>query len=320
MFFNPSDIKCSHIQHWKIPTMSMQRLELLSTSWSTAAVGYNNAFVPRFAPWTKDVLNALAKELASIKTIVEQDHHPCCCVPCCGPGQELLPLSRILGPNWSVVGVDFAPGMIEVAQQRLAQLPSGQQRSKVQAVLGDCSSSLPLVPGNGYHDVIVSVFGFQQMYDPVASLQVWLDSLTPETGRLVICFWPSSVEEFEDDPPSDDDPPLARPFTKWREGLQKCLPDHLQAVSAAHDKNKVAWDDVVVQKAGEMGATVVQDEYVAHDLEWSSADEFWEAMTQSGPWHSMRLKQGNDFVDSLKQEVCASFEGTGGPLVHRACA
>jgi hypothetical protein len=210
--------------------------------------------------------------------------------------------------------------MIKVAQQRLAQLPTKQQRSKVQAVLGDCSSSLPLVPGNGYHDVIVSVFGFQQMYDPVASLQVWLDSLTPETGRLVICFWPSSVEEFEDDPPSDDDPPLARPFTKWREGLQKCLPDHLLAASAAHDKNKVAWDDVVVQKAGEMGATVLRDEYVAHDLEWSSADEFWEAMTQSGPWHSMRLKRGDDFVDSLKQEICASFEGTGGPLVHRARA
>jgi SAM-dependent methyltransferase len=142
----------------KTNDIMMNRLKLLAKSWSIAANGYNDLLVPRFAPWTDDVLKAVAHELP--KSIPKPRR---CCVPCCGPGQELLPLSQLLGSEWSVLGVDLAPGMIDVARQRIAN------EQAVDAVVGDCSTSLP---GDDPYDLIVSIFGFQHARPAVGPTSV----------------------------------------------------------------------------------------------------------------------------------------------------
>jgi SAM-dependent methyltransferase len=287
------------------------RLKLLANSWSSAAIGYNNALVPRFAPWTRDVLQSLNQELPNLKISSNQ---PCCCVPCCGPGQELLPLSELLGPEWYVLGVDLAPGMIQVAQERIAKAQPSSTGT-VDAVVSDCSSSLPRPSrSNKTHlELIVSIFGFQQMSDPIAVLQVWLEALSPDHGLLFVCFWPSSVEQFDD----DNETTTPRPFAKWSEVVSERL-NNVPRNNNTKDADVLAWDDLVVQKAQELGATIVRDEFISHIMKWEDADEFWNGMTRSGPWHAMRLNRGDDFVDSLKDEVCAAFGD--GPFVHQARA
>lgn len=54
-----------------------RRLELLRRSWTHVAEGYSRLFVPRFMPWTKDTIGALASRQLPPGTIA---------VPCCGPG------------------------------------------------------------------------------------------------------------------------------------------------------------------------------------------------------------------------------------------
>ena len=293
-------------------TMASNPLELLANSWSAASSGYNDVFVPRFSPWTNDVLEVVANETPKndhFKNNPTRCHR--CCVPCCGPGQELLPLADILGPSWSILGVDLAPGMIHVAKQRLSNI--NKQPPSIDAVVGDCSEELPGQPYN----LIVSIFGFQQMSDPLSVLQVWFDSLDEENGALVVCFWPSGIEDFET-PSSEEASP--RPFSRFRQVVQQRLANENNGSKKEDDKKKdvASWDDQVLQKANELG-TVVQDRYICHDIQWESVDQFWDAMTRSGPWHAMRLKRGDEFVDGLKDDVCAVFGGDG-PVTHQARA
>jgi SAM-dependent methyltransferase len=166
--------------------MSLPASEVLAQSWTSAAPGYDELFVPRFAPWTEDALAALAAQLESLPTGDGRG----ALVPCCGPGQELPPIARLLGgaERAVVVGVDLAPGMVEIAQNRIdADQECG---AHVSVIVGDC-----MAPPGGPHACVLSVFGLQQMPDPPAALAAWVRSLAPG-GVAVICFWPmgSGVE------------------------------------------------------------------------------------------------------------------------------
>jgi hypothetical protein len=138
---------------------------------------------------------------------------------------------------------------------------------------------------------------------------VWLDALSTDNGLLVLCFWPSGIEDF------DLPVATARPFSKFQEALQKRLPTTQN--NNKSDAESISWDHQVLQKAKELGQ-VVKDQYISHDIEWESVDQFWNVMTKAGPWHAMRLKRGDEFVDELKDDVCAAFGD--GPIVHRARA
>jgi len=63
------------------------RNQILADSWSQGAVGYEELFVPRFAPWTE-------KCLAILKSHVKDLPAGGAFVPMCGPGQELLPVAE----------------------------------------------------------------------------------------------------------------------------------------------------------------------------------------------------------------------------------
>jgi SAM-dependent methyltransferase len=292
--------------------------ELLANSWSSAAVGYNDLFVPRFSPWTMDAFEALSSALLIVlpAQVEARDGSFYCVVPCCGPGQELVPLANKLGPNWSVLGVDLAPGMIEVANQRIRNEATEEQRQRVQAVVGECSSKLPLplptLSSSSCYHVIFSVFGLQQMPDPVATIKVWIEALQPNNGLLVVCFWPPDVEVIEDQVVGEEDE--AKPFTRWGEIVDKRLKDRPRRL--AKESN---WGDQVIQAAKEAGATLVKDTYLSHQIEWENIEQFWNGMTRSGPWHATRLTRGEDFVDSIKEEFCQGFSASK-PIVHTARA
>ena len=75
---------------------------VLAESWSIAAEGYDEIFVPRFKPWTDNALALLGStEFKLPKGDV--------LVPTCGPGHE-LPLVAELLKNRNVRGTDLAPG------------------------------------------------------------------------------------------------------------------------------------------------------------------------------------------------------------------
>ena len=75
---------------------------ILAESWSIAAEGYDEIFVPRFKPWTDNALALLGStEFKLPKGDV--------LVPTCGPGHE-LPLVAELLKNRNVRGTDLAPG------------------------------------------------------------------------------------------------------------------------------------------------------------------------------------------------------------------
>ena len=75
---------------------------ILAESWSIAAEGYDEIFVPRFKPWTD---NALALLGSTEFKLPAGD----VLVPTCGPGHE-LPLVAELLKNRNVRGTDLAPG------------------------------------------------------------------------------------------------------------------------------------------------------------------------------------------------------------------
>ena len=64
--------------------------------------------VPRFLPWAQQLLALLPQHLPQ----------GCCCCPGCGPGDELILLHQAL-PGRRIVGIDLAPGMTQLAQQRI---------------------------------------------------------------------------------------------------------------------------------------------------------------------------------------------------------
>ncbi|GEA19447.1 bifunctional demethylmenaquinone methyltransferase/2-methoxy-6-polyprenyl-1,4-benzoquinol methylase UbiE [Moorella sp. E306M] len=78
---------------------------------------------------------------------------------CCGTGMLSLELARAVAPGGQVVGLDFAPGMLEVARRRLAASPYGHL---VQLVEGN-AMDLPF-PDNTF-DCATIAFGLRNLPD-----------------------------------------------------------------------------------------------------------------------------------------------------------
>lgn len=263
--------------------MSLPASELLATSWTAAAPGYDELFVPRFAPWTEDAL-------ALLKAHAESLPAGAVLVPTCGPGQELPPLAKLLGAGRPIVGVDLAPGMVEIALRRAAECGPN-----VSAVVGDC-----MAPPAGPHAAILSVFGLQQMPDPVSALGAWVQTLAPG-GVAVVIFWPmgAGVE-------------TEGPWAHWGAILKSHLGD-------AARRGAPGWEGRLAAAAEEAGGEVLENRSVPHEIEWPGPAEMWEGMTRSGPWHAQRLRRGDEFVDGLRAEFEAKYE-PGKPIAHNPSA
>lgn len=262
------------------------REELLAKSWTTVASAYETSFVPRFAPWTNDALNALEafhdKDERTEKKAL---------VLCCGPGQELIPIAKILGENSTILGIDLAPGMVKLAQKRILQSP--QLLNSILVEVGDANNPPP-----GPYRVIFSAFGLQQLSQPLDAVRKWIDSLEPK-GVGVILYWPPDAPELED---SDGI------FELWGELVQQKLKNDKQDSKSKQDNKDdipIPWDHTISQVVQESNADVLQDDYLLHSMMFDNPQDLFHRMSRAGPWHAMRLRRGDNFVDELGSEFVA---------------
>mmetsp|Transcript_40749 Transcript_40749/g.131956 ORF Transcript_40749/g.131956 Transcript_40749/m.131956 type:complete len:281 (-) Transcript_40749:102-944(-) len=268
--------------------MALAGSDVLAESWTSAAPGYDELFVPRFAPWTEDALAALTQHKHSLP----EDHEVL--VPCCGPGQELLPIAELLGGERAVRGTDLAPGMIEIAQSRC--VAAAAHFGRMSAEVGDA-----MAPGAGPYAAIFSVFGLQQLPDPVAAIEAWVRALAPG-GVAVVCYWPmgAGVE-------------AAGPWRHWGGLIRRAIGD------AAARRGAAGWEDALAGAAAAAGAEVLADEERRHRIEWPCPAGMWEGMTRSGPWHAQRVRRGDAFVDGLRDDFLAPYAPQE-PLAHNPAA
>ena len=98
-----------------------------------------------------------------------------------GPGEPALSLSKLVGPEGKIIGVDAAPEMVEAAR-REAKRRGFQNANFDVALAGD----LPL-PENTF-DAVVSRFGVMFFPSPIEGVREMLRVLKPG-GRVAIAVW-----------------------------------------------------------------------------------------------------------------------------------
>lgn len=276
---------------------NISRTNILAESWSTVSNDYNAVLVPRFAPWTQDALDALQNAI--------NNNMKCSCenikslVLCCGPGQELLPIAKILGPTSTVLGTDLAPGMIDVAKKRVEDECCSQYeeyKGRITADVGDA-----MTPPPGPYQVIFSAFGLQQLPNPMQALQSWIQVMEP--GGICVClYWSPSAPKAQGD---------NSPFTMWTEIVKKKI--------GRDTTDDEPWDRNIESHVTAAGAEIIEDQFIAHDICWNGFEDMFDGLTNAGPWHAMRLRRGDEFVDELGQELKAYYP-QGKSLCHESFA
>jgi ubiquinone/menaquinone biosynthesis C-methylase UbiE len=244
-----------------------EQLALLAESWTQAAEVYEAELVPRFDPWTRDALFQLSQHASGLPP-------GACVVPMCGPGQELPLVAAVLGPERTLIGIDISPGMVQRAMMRAADVGPHCTARVADAMQPLCDGKLA---------AILTVFGLQQLPDPVTALKGWCSKLEP-AGVAVVCFWPpGSVESHG-------------PWQTYSELLSK-------RVGASERKQSTSsWDELLAAAAESAGAEVLVDTLLQHEMEWRDGAAIWEGMTRGGPWVFTRLRRGDDFMQELKGE------------------
>lgn len=276
---------------------------ILADSWSSIANEYDAILVPRFRPWTVDALLKLREytntkmnaRFASIKS-------PRAICLCCGPGQELLPIAKILGPSSKVLGTDLAQGMVDAARRRIEQeinqTHNYMYKECITVEVGDA-----MKPPPGPYDVIFSAFGLQQLPCPISAVKSWLETLN--SGALcVFIYWPP-------DPPNVPGEELC-PFELWKDLVKHKL--------GTQDKDhEEPWDTNLVNAISSASGEILDDRYITHDIEWKDGRDMFNGMSMAGPWHAMRLKRGDEFVDQLGEELIAMYPPAT-TLIHKFTA
>jgi ubiquinone/menaquinone biosynthesis C-methylase UbiE len=177
---------------------------------------------------------------------------------CCGAGASALPAARAVGPTGSVLGLDLAEPLLELARRRAADLGLPNVSFRVCDATGAGLES-------GSFDAVVCVFGVFFAADMPAFVgEMW--RLVRPGGTLAITTWGpdwcepgssifwASVRELE--------PTLFRAFNPW---------DEITTAPALAD---------LLARGGVTGATVEATAGELHELE--RADDFWDIVLGSG--------------------------------------
>ena len=253
-------------------TDNADRQDVLRAAWDNAAAAYDRYFVPRFAPWTAAAVAGLPAPLPPGPILV----------PCCGSFPELPLLARD-HPNRPIVGIDLSPGMLAVARERMARMPSAE------VVEGDATNLRRQWRARAA--AVVSVFGLQQLPDPAYALCDWLATLRPG-GRLSVMFWPKQVE-------------TTGPFAL----LDELLGPDPQAESA---------DPSLAEVLRAAGATVHRDEVLTFPMTHPDAATFFDAVTTGGPLRALADTHGEEFIGGLRQAFLR--RAPTGPWRHQPAA
>ncbi|GFR51263.1 hypothetical protein Agub_g13570 [Astrephomene gubernaculifera] len=304
------------------------RANLLDRAWSEAAQLYLQELVPRFDPWLQSALVELRQHELPAGPII---------VPCCGPGHEVVLLHQLYGGRRTVLGLDLSQGMVALAKQAiqdyLQQQQQLQQRDRgaggAAAVAAAAEPVVPATPldarvadascldGYGPAAAVVSVFGLQQM-GPLApqALASWARCLAPG-GLAVVVLWPTNVER-------------SGPWVTFDQVvLEKAAADAglpPPAPDAAACSPRSEWEVQLTQPCVREvpGVELLTDRLVTHPIEWDSLNNFWQVMTEGGPWRARRLAQGEEVMSDLRNRFFSKLiaacgdAGSQEPLLREA--
>lgn len=130
---------------------------------------------------------------------------------CCGSGASAIPAAHAVGPNGSVVGVDLAENLLELARAKASKL--GLQNAEFRT--GDITD-LPFA--DDAFDAVVCVFGIFFVPDMQAALRE-LRRVTRSGGKIAITTWGPRVFEpantFFWDTVRKSRPDLYKGFNPW---------------------------------------------------------------------------------------------------------
>ena len=176
---------------------------------------------------------------------------------CCGSGASALPAAAIVGPTGSVLGVDLAEGLLELARTKAAE--RGLRNTKFQ--VGDM---LDLRLPAAHFDAVVCVFGIFFVPDMAAAVRALWHVLRPG-GKLAVTTWgprffePATTAFWN--AVRDARPDLHKAFNPWD---RICEPE---AVRALLDEGGAENADVVAETG-------------THPI--ASPEAWWSAVLGSG--------------------------------------
>jgi demethylmenaquinone methyltransferase/2-methoxy-6-polyprenyl-1,4-benzoquinol methylase len=96
----------------------------------------------------------------------------------CGTGDVALEIVRQKGPGVKVTGIDFSPGMLDLAQKKI-------NRGKDETISLLAGNALRLPFRNDTFDAVTIAFGIRNIQDKAAALKSFCDCLVPG-GRVLI--------------------------------------------------------------------------------------------------------------------------------------
>ena len=176
---------------------------------------------------------------------------------CCGAGASAIPAARAVSPAGTVLGIDVAPPLLELARARAAD----ERLANIEFRHGDATrTGLP----DGGFDAVVSVFGVFFAPDMAAFVrEMW--RLTGPRGVLAVTTWGPGLWE-----------PASSVF--WR-----CVGE----VEPALNKAVIPWDEITTPAllAGLFSRAGVPDpavEAAAGEHRLEHPDRFWDIGLGSG--------------------------------------
>lgn len=250
-----------------------EQLARLARGWDEAADGYESYFVPRFAPWVTAAVAAITAAPLPDGPIL---------VPCCGTFPELPALVGKF-PDREIVGIDLSPGMVRRARARATSWP------QVTVLEGDASALDP--HWSGRCAAVVSVFGLQQLPEPVHAIRSWAGALRP-TGRLSVVYWPDSTEP---------DGPFAL--------ISQVVRAHIPPPDRS-------WEPQLVPALTAQGTTLERDDQLAFTMTHPDAPTFFDAFTNAGPLRPLATTRGKTFITQLRTDFLHHTPTTGALTHH----
>jgi demethylmenaquinone methyltransferase/2-methoxy-6-polyprenyl-1,4-benzoquinol methylase len=97
----------------------------------------------------------------------------------CGTGDVAVEICRQKGPRVTVTGLDFSPGMLRLAQEKIRR----NQNRSISLLAGD-ALALPFVQAS-FHAVAIA-FGIRNIQDKAGALRAFFESLKPGGMLLVL--------------------------------------------------------------------------------------------------------------------------------------
>lgn len=223
-----------------------------------------------------------------------------------------------VAPLGHVVGIDLSSAMVQVA----TQLNAGLNHAPTYQVMD--AESLEFAPSS--FDVVTSLCAVSHFPDIGAAAEGWHRILVPR-GRLVVSSgsvrplarWPLALHHSKQ---------LARIALQPLRPILKAPNDLVKIVSGRipHEEHAVgtAWGArsphrTLVSALRAAGFTQLESSWLTYEVEFDSADEFWEAQAAIATAVRKRLHARPDLTEGLRAEYVSRAQRVldrGGRLIY----